>query len=149
MENENPIENELIDETSVDVESSEQTESANDIENIYTLVDGADETDVIKITNVAIEKVNIVMDENDIADEYKLRLGTRSGGCSGMNYTIGFDNNVLENDKIFKVRNLEIVIDKKSMFYLMGVTLDYVVNDHGEGFVFDNPFHEKTCGCHH
>lgn len=118
------------------------------MESVATEVIGTDEQDNIFISHNAIDQVKAIKEQNGVPAEYALRLGTRSGGCSGMNYIIGFDSEVNEEtDKMINIQNLDVVIDRKSLFYLMGVTLDYVNDDSGSGFVFNNPNNEKTCGC--
>ncbi len=121
----------------------------NLFERIHTGVDGSGDADDFMVTHFAIDTVLAIKAENNVPEDYKLRIGTRGGGCSGMNYTIGFDPEVNEFDSVYSVKELDLVIDNKSIFYLMGVTLDYVDGPDGSGFVFNNPFHEKTCGCSH
>lgn len=119
----------------------------NAVEIIHTDVIGADELDSIKITQNAIDMIKKVREENKVPADYSLRLGTQSGGCSGMSYLIGFDSEVNEMDKNVTVSDLKIAIDRKSLFYMMGVTLDFVDDENGSGFVFNNPNNAKTCGC--
>lgn len=114
---------------------------------LNTGIIGSEEQDAIIISRNAIDKVNEIRESNDVPAEYFLRLGTQSGGCSGMNYIIGFDSDLNDNDKSFNIADLHIAIDRKSLFYLQGVTLDYTDDDFGSGFVFNNPNNEKTCGC--
>ena len=118
-----------------------------EVELIQSGVTGTEEQDAILITRTALDKINSIKAENSVPEDYLLRLGTQSGGCSGMNYILGFDSEVNDNDKLIKLNNLNLVIDNKSLFYLMGVTLDFVDDVHGSGFVFNNPNNAKTCGC--
>ncbi|MCX6145670.1 MAG: iron-sulfur cluster assembly accessory protein [Candidatus Kapabacteria bacterium] len=107
-----------------------------EIISVQTGINGAEEQDDFSMTVPALEMINSIRTENEIPEDYYLRLGTRSGGCSGMNYTLGFDSEVNENDKIIDVRGLQMVIDNKSLFYLMGVTLDFTEGPSGSGFFF-------------
>lgn len=118
-----------------------------EVEVIHTGVIGTEEQDALSVTRRALDKIDSIKSENNVPAEYSLRLGTQSGGCSGMNYILGFDSEVNDNDKLIELHNLNLVIDNKSIFYLMGVTLDYVDDVHGSGFVFNNPNNAKTCGC--
>jgi iron-sulfur cluster assembly protein len=118
-----------------------------EVELIQSGVTGTEEQDAILITRTALDKINSIKSENSVPEDYLLRLGTQSGGCSGMNYILGFDSEVNDNDKLIKLNNLNLVIDNKSLFYLMGVTLDFVDDVHDSGFVFNNPNNAKTCGC--
>ena len=76
-----------------------------------------------------------------------IRVGVKSGGCSGLSYDLEVDKNKSENDKIFENNGIKIVVDKKSYLYLIGTTLDYSGGLNGSGFVFKNPNANRTCGC--
>lgn len=121
----------------------------NTIEKVATGIIGADDNDNFLFTQKAIETINNVRKQNDVPIDYYLRIGTRSGGCSGMSYAIGFDSEVKENDKVLELNDMKIVVDNKSLFYLMGVTLDFIDGPSGSGFVFNNPNNASTCGCSH
>lgn len=118
-------------------------------EKISTGIEGATEADSIFISHRAIEMIDQVRQENNVPENYFLRIGVQGGGCSGFNYALGFDAEIDEtSDRQFNVRNLKVVIDSHSLFYLMGVTLDFVDTPQGKGFVFSNPNNLPTCGCH-
>lgn len=119
----------------------------HELRKLDTGIIGTDDQDAILISRNAIDKVMEIRESNDVPAEYNLRLGTQSGGCSGMNYIIGFDSEINDQDKVFEIGNLNLTIDRKSLFYLQGVTLDYVDDTQGSGFIFNNPNNEKTCGC--
>ena len=76
-----------------------------------------------------------------------IRVGVKSGGCSGLSYELKFDKVSSESDKIFEDNGIKIAIDKKSFLYLVGTTLDYSGGLNGKGFVFINPNASRTCGC--
>jgi len=76
-----------------------------------------------------------------------VRVGVKSGGCSGLSYDLTFDNKQQENDKIFEDNDVKIIVDKKSFLYLVGTTLDFSGGLNGKGFVFNNPNANRTCGC--
>jgi iron-sulfur cluster assembly protein len=114
---------------------------------IDTGIMGADEQDVFLMTEKAVETVGQIKEANNVPAEYSLRIGSRSGGCSGMQYTLGFDSEVNDNDKVLKAGENNLVIDNHSLFYLQGVTLDYVDGPSGSGFVFNNPNNSHACGC--
>ncbi len=81
-----------------------------------------------------------------ISDDY-VRVGVKSGGCSGLSYELDFDNSKGENDKLFEDNDVKIIVDKKSFLYLIGTTLEYSGGLNGKGFVFNNPNANRTCGC--
>lgn len=118
-------------------------------ERISSGIDGATESDDFFISQRALEMIQYVRNANSVPENYFLRIGVQGGGCSGFNYALGFDSEYNPNeDRKFSVQNLEVVIDMRSLFYLMGVTLDYVETPQGRGFIFSNPNNLPTCGCH-
>jgi len=76
-----------------------------------------------------------------------LRLMVAGGGCSGFTYKMGFDENVTEQDKVYDVEGVKVIVDEKSALYLQGVEVDFHDGLMGRGFVFNNPQASGTCGC--
>lgn len=76
-----------------------------------------------------------------------VRVGVKSGGCSGLSYDLKFDKNQKETDKVFESNGIKIIVDNKSFLYLIGTTLEYSGGLNGTGFVFKNPNANRTCGC--
>lgn len=76
-----------------------------------------------------------------------VRVGVKSGGCSGLSYDLDFDTSVAPQDKVYEDNSIKIVVDKKSILYLIGTTLEYSGGLNGKGFVFNNPNAQRTCGC--
>ena len=76
-----------------------------------------------------------------------VRVGVKSGGCSGLSYDLKFDKDQKENDKVFESYGVKIIVDTKSFLYLIGTTLEYSGGLNGTGFVFKNPNANRTCGC--
>lgn len=103
---------------------------------------------MIKVSDTAKKKVLELMQEDgyNTATDF-VRVGVKSGGCSGLSYDLKFDNTSLEDDKIFEDNGVKIVVDKKSFLYLIGTTLEYSGGLNGSGFVFNNPNANRTCGC--
>ena len=103
---------------------------------------------MISISEVAKNRVIKLMKDdgfNHLSDF--VRVGVKSGGCSGLSYDMKFDAELFENDKIFEDNDIKIVVDKKSLLYLAGTTLEYSGGLNGKGFVFSNPNANRTCGC--
>ena len=106
-----------------------------------------DKSTTITITEEAIKQVNQIMVENNIPGNYALRVSVKGGGCSGFTYNLGFDGEEKSGDTFFISDDLKLVVDGKSLFYLMGMELDYSDGLNGKGFIFNNPNAAKTCGC--
>lgn len=103
---------------------------------------------MIKVAKSAKEKVTTLMKEegfNPLLDF--VRVGVKSGGCSGLSYDLKFDHESNYNDKLFEDNQVKILVDKKSLLYLIGTTLEYSGGLNGKGFVFNNPNAQRTCGC--
>ncbi len=101
----------------------------------------------IKITDKAANEVKNIMVENNVPDNYGLRVGVKGGGCSGLTYTLGFDAANKDGDTIIEQKGIKLFVDGKSLFYLSGTELDFTDGLNGKGFVFNNPNASKTCGC--
>jgi iron-sulfur cluster assembly protein len=103
---------------------------------------------MIKVSDSARTKIVQLMTEEGFNhhNDY-VRVGVKSGGCSGLSYDLKFDRDQAENDKLFEDNNVKIVVDKKSFLYLVGTTLEYSGGLNGKGFVFNNPNANRTCGC--
>ncbi len=103
---------------------------------------------MIKVSDTAKQKVVTLMTEDgfDASTDY-VRVGVKSGGCSGLSYELNFDNKVEDGDKVFEDNAVRIIVDKKSFLYLVGTTLEYSGGLNGKGFVFNNPNAQRTCGC--
>lgn len=85
-------------------------------------------------------------DGYDASKDY-VRVGVKSGGCSGLSYELTFDTAMGDTDKVFEDNGVRIIVDKKSFLYLAGTILEYSGGLNGKGFVFNNPNAQRTCGC--
>jgi iron-sulfur cluster assembly protein len=103
---------------------------------------------MIKVSETAKHKVAELMQHDGFdAEAHYVRVGVKSGGCSGLSYDLKFDKEQQEGDKVFEDNGIKIIIDKKSFLYLVGTTLEYSGGLNGTGFVFNNPNANRTCGC--
>ncbi len=100
----------------------------------------------IFITEKAAKRLKAVMSAEGKSDHF-LRMSVDSGGCSGMNYKMDFDNNQEDYDKVFEQYGLKVVCDLKSWLYLKDITVDYSDDMLNGGFKIENPNAERTCGC--
>jgi iron-sulfur cluster assembly protein len=103
---------------------------------------------MIKVSETAKKKVIELMTDDgfDAAADF-VRVGVKSGGCSGLSYDLKFDKIRNDEDKVFEDNGVKIIVDKKSFLYLIGTTLEYSGGLNGAGFVFNNPNANRTCGC--
>ena len=103
---------------------------------------------MIKVSETAKNKIKTLMSEEGFdAQKDFVRVGVKSGGCSGLSYELKFDNSTNENDKIFEDNEIKIAVEKKSFLYLAGTVLEFSGGLNGKGFVFNNPNANRTCGC--
>jgi iron-sulfur cluster assembly protein len=103
---------------------------------------------MVQVTEIAKKKViDLMQEEGFNVEKNFVRVGVKSGGCSGLSYELKFDDMQQEGDKIFEDNGVKIIVDKKSFLYLVGTVLDYSGGLNGTGFVFKNPNANRTCGC--
>ena len=102
---------------------------------------------MISITPPALEKLNALKAEENLGDDYFMRVSVVGGGCSGLSYNLDFDNEEKEGDQVFETDGAKIVCDMKSFLYLCGTELDFTDGLNGKGFNFINPNATRTCGC--
>ncbi len=115
-------------------------------------IKNSDDGKGILITNDAIEQISNLLKGQ--SDKKALRVGVRSGGCSGMSYTMDFIGTyeINPDDKVYdyslKVdQSFQVVCDPKSLLYIYGMQLDFSKELIGGGFNFVNPNASQTCGC--
>ncbi len=101
---------------------------------------------MITITEPASLKIKELLSQEENQDMY-LRVGVKSGGCSGFSYGMGFDEDKLDNDNEFDQHGVKVIIDEESMKHISGVEIDYKESMMGGGFTINNPNAVATCGC--
>jgi iron-sulfur cluster assembly protein len=102
----------------------------------------------IEVTPRAIKRIRSAMAKEGISpEEGGLRLGVLGGGCSGLSYSIKFDTQPRERDRIYTYDGVRLFVDPKSFLYLHGMTLDYEETLMRQGFNFINPNSSRSCGC--
>jgi iron-sulfur cluster assembly protein len=100
------------------------------------------------VTDRAVKRIRTAMAKEGISPtEGGLRLGVMGGGCSGLSYSIKFDAQPRERDRIFEFDGVRVFVDPKSFLYLHGMTLDYEETLMRQGFNFINPNSTRSCGC--
>lgn len=100
---------------------------------------------MLSLTQKASKEINRLK-LNETKD-YFLRFSISGGGCSGLNYQLGFDLEINPNDKIFEEDGIKIIVDSKSLLFVFGMEIDFSDGLNGKGFVFNNPNAKRVCGC--
>jgi iron-sulfur cluster assembly protein len=102
----------------------------------------------IEVTERALARIRAAMAKENISPEQGgLRVGVQGGGCSGLSYSIRFDTQPRQRDRVFQYGDVRMFVDPKSYIYLHGMRLDYHDTLMQQGFVFENPNSKKSCGC--
>jgi iron-sulfur cluster assembly protein len=107
---------------------------------------GTPTTPAVTLSETAVKEVKRLMNVQGMT-EGGLRLGVKGGGCSGLSYTINFDDKIGQYDSVYEIDGIKVVIDAKSAIYLQGTQLDFQKDLMGGAFKFVNPNAQKTCGC--
>lgn len=100
----------------------------------------------VNITEDAVAELKKLMDQQELAEDFGLRLGVQAGGCSGMSYMLGFDREQ-EGDVEYEFEGIRIFMNKSHTLYLAGMEVDFKSGLDARGFTFENPNASDTCGC--
>jgi len=101
----------------------------------------------IQLTENAQTEIERIIEENKLPEGTGLRLGIKGGGCAGFTYVFDFDNKPGEFDEVFESLGIRIFVDRKSLLYIDGTTVDFNTSLMDRGFKFDNPKANAACGC--
>ena len=102
---------------------------------------------MITVTEKAKERLVALRSEEGRTIDHNVRVSVKGGGCSGLMYDLNFDDKVNPADQVFEDKGIKILVDKKSLLYVIGTTLDFSDGLNGKGFQFINPNASRTCGC--
>lgn len=103
-------------------------------------------THEVALTDVAAGKVKSLL-EQEGRDDLRLRIAVQPGGCSGLIYQLYFDDRLLDGDAVRDFDGVEVVVDRMSVPYLAGATIDFADSIERQGFTIDNPNAQNTCAC--
>jgi iron-sulfur cluster assembly protein len=102
----------------------------------------------INLTETAAREIKTIIEQQELdADNIRLRVGVKGGGCSGFSYLLDLTEQERDNDEAFEEHGVKVVCDPKSYLYLNGTTIDFKDEVMGRGFVFNNPNASGSCGC--
>src|SRR6201995_5658418 len=102
---------------------------------------------MITVSSNAKEYITQLLSDTKADPGTFVRVGVKSGGCSGLEYKLDFDTVQKEGDQIFEYKGVKGVVDMKSLLYLYGTELDYSGGLNGKGLTFNNPNASRTCSC--
>lgn len=100
----------------------------------------------VTLTEGAVKELKKLRDQQEIGDDFGLRIGVEGGGCAGMNYVLGFDQKK-EGDNEYLIDDIRVFMHKAHGMYLVGMQIDFQDGLNARGFTFNNPNASSTCGC--
>jgi iron-sulfur cluster assembly protein len=100
----------------------------------------------VTLTEGAKKEVKKLISQQELGEDFGLRLGVEGGGCSGMNYILGFDQ-IKDGDTEYDIDGIKVFMHKAHGLYLAGMEVDFQQGLNARGFVFNNPNAASTCGC--
>lgn len=100
----------------------------------------------VSFTEGAKKELRKLRQQQELGDDFGVRVGVEGGGCSGMNYVLGFDQKK-DGDQEFEVDGIKIFMHKAHGLYLAGMEIEFQDGLNARGFTFNNPNATSTCGC--
>jgi iron-sulfur cluster assembly protein len=102
---------------------------------------------MVTVTEKAAAKIAELRQAEGRNGDNNIRVSVQGGGCSGLMYDLAFSTEQLPTDHVFEDKGVKVLVDKKSLLYLIGTQLDFSDGLNGKGFQFSNPNATRTCGC--
>lgn len=100
----------------------------------------------VSFTPGAVKELLKLKDQQELGEDFGLRVGVEGGGCSGMNYVLGFDQQK-DGDQVYMIDGIKTLMHKAHGLYLAGMQIDFQDGLNARGFTFNNPNAASTCGC--
>jgi len=104
------------------------------------------ETAPVTFTEGAVKELYKLKDQQELGDDFGLRIGVEGGGCSGMSYVLGFDHKK-DGDQEYDIEGIRVFMHKAHGMYLAGMQINFQDGLNARGFTFNNPNAASTCGC--
>lgn len=102
----------------------------------------------ITLTPTATQEVKNILEAQHLSDDTVLRVAILGGGCSGMQYSLGFDNTFdPETDIKYDFDGVSLVTQKKYDLHFDGTEIDFLDGPTGRGFAIENPNFPRSAGC--
>jgi iron-sulfur cluster assembly protein len=99
------------------------------------------------VSDKAKEKIQQIMQEQQLDANAFVRVSVSGGGCSGLSYKMDFDTKLNPDDQEFEDKGVKLVTDLRSFLYVCNTTLEFTDGLNGKGFHFQNPNATRTCAC--
>mmetsp|Transcript_18719 Transcript_18719/g.26351 ORF Transcript_18719/g.26351 Transcript_18719/m.26351 type:complete len:166 (-) Transcript_18719:659-1156(-) len=107
--------------------------------------------DVVELTPAAADRIKALIERKKHQDSKisGLRLGVRTRGCNGMSFVMDYQQEGKEGkfDEKISAHGVDVYIDSKAVFYIIGTKMDWIEDDIRAEFTFENPNAKGTCGC--
>jgi len=100
----------------------------------------------VLLTEAAASKAKALLDQEG-RDDLSLRIAVQPGGCAGLRYQLFFDDRTLDGDVVDDFGGVKLAVDRMSVPYLMGASIDFVDTIEKQGFTIDNPQATGSCAC--
>jgi len=100
----------------------------------------------VSFTDGAVRELKKLKDQQELGEDFGLRVGVEGGGCSGMSYVLGFDHKK-DGDQEYEIEGIRVFMHKAHGLYLVGMQIDFQDGLNARGFTFNNPNAASTCGC--
>lgn len=100
----------------------------------------------LELTDLAAKRIAEIKQQQNLSEDYGVRLGVESGGCSGLSYVLEIDE-PSDADRVFDSKGFKVFCDPKSYLFINGTIVDYIDDLLNGGFRFENPNVSRACGC--
>lgn len=100
----------------------------------------------LTLTDRAASRVREIIGAQSLGDSYGVRIGVKSGGCSGLSYVLNIEEPG-DNDRIYESHGVRVFCDPKSYLFVNGTQVDFSSDLLNGGFSFSNPNAQRSCGC--
>ena len=101
---------------------------------------------VMRLTDAAATRIRELMQRAE-SEIIGLRVGVKNGGCAGQSYTVEYAHDIRPTDEVVEDKGVKIMVDPKSVLFLLGTEMDYQADRMQAQFVFNNPNQISACGC--
>ena len=102
---------------------------------------------MIQLSEMAAEKIRVLIDEQALAKEGGLRIYASSGCCSNNSYGMALEEKQHPEDNVFESRGIRVMVDPSSFAQLEGASVEYYKDENTEGFKIEKTQTHNHCEC--